>query len=358
LKSNVFQFLKLLIFAIVFWSLAFSFFIVLRYYALNQEPGITIDPKFDVSVLQRVDLGVYLGIFVGFFYALIEFIFDKYLLKRLYLGLSILMRTLIYLLLLIISGTLMLKISEFRMDVDLPNEMGWWRTNKVFRIVLGYFAVFSLIFSFVRIAIEKFGKGVFFSMLIGKYRKPTEERRVFMFLDLKSSTTIAEALGHFQYSKLIQDCFLDLNHVMENYESEVYQYVGDEAVLSWPYKKGVKQNNCLNLFFAFHDRIRKRSAYYREKYNVIPEFKAGLHGGKLIVVEVGSVKKELAFHGDAINTTSRIQDQCNIYSEKLLISGELLHQLPLSGTYNSKKIGDLVLKGKKRSLQIHAIHRA
>lgn len=357
MKHNLKHFFRLLVAAIVFWTLVFSFFILIRYYAINEEQGIVAPNRLNAPIIQWRDFGLFLGVFIGFFYALVEFLFDKYLLKKLYLGLSILIRTFIYLLLLISSLTMIMGIAEYRMDLDLPNEIGWWRSNSVFWLTVVYFMVFSLVFSFLKIVNEKFGKGVFIKLLIGKYRKPVEEERVFMFLDLKASTTIAETLGHLKYSQLIQDCFLDLNLTLNKYGAEVYQYVGDEAVLSWSFKSAIKRNNCIGLFFAFQDRILKRMSYYQNKYGHFPEFKAGLHGGKLIVVEVGSVKKELAYHGDVINTTSRIQDQCNHYGERLLISEELLSRFALTPNYSTKEMGHLKLRGKQFSLPILAIQR-
>ncbi|MEL6916768.1 MAG: adenylate/guanylate cyclase domain-containing protein [Bacteroidota bacterium] len=328
MKYSIKQFFQLLMVSFIFWILVCCLFIMIRYYALAEE-GLIVDYGLDIPINQWIDFGIVAGLFIGFFYAIIEFLFDTYLIKRLYLGLSILIRTLIYLILLISSLTLIMEIAELRFDRDLPNELGWWRTNKMFWLNVVYFGIFSVVFSFLKIAKERFGRGTFLKLLVGRYRKPIEEERIFMFLDLKSSTTIAERLGHLKYSKLIQDCFLDLNRFLDPYGAEVYQYVGDEAVLSWDFKNGVKRNNCIGLFYAFQDRMKKRIAYYQNKYGVFPEFKAGVHGGKLIVVEVGSVKKELAYHGDVINTASRIQGQCNAYGEKLLISEELLNHLHL-----------------------------
>ena len=102
-----------------------------------------------------------------------------------------------------------------------------------------------------------------------------------------------------------------MNKIVNRYDGEIYQYVGDEAVISWPIEHGLKKNNCIALYFAFKRNLEKRSKYYTKKYNHKPFFKAGLHGGKLIIAQVGTVKKELAFHGDVINTTARIQDECN-----------------------------------------------
>ena len=43
--------------------------------------------------------------------------------------------------------------------------------------------------------------------MTGYYQKPKEESKIFMFLDLQSSSKIAELLGHEKYSDFIQDCF-------------------------------------------------------------------------------------------------------------------------------------------------------
>jgi adenylate cyclase len=75
---------------------------------------------------------------------------------------------------------------------------------------------------------DKFGQGVLISFLLGKYYRPKEDDRIFMFMDLKSSTTSAEKLGHIKYSQFIQDCFFDITDVITKYDAKIYQYVGDE----------------------------------------------------------------------------------------------------------------------------------
>lgn len=56
-------------------------------------------------------------------------------------------------------------------------------------------------------------------------------------------------------------------------------------------KKGFRNNNCINLFFAFQKRFNRRSKYYINKYNFNPNFKAGLHFEKLMVDLIGTIKK-------------------------------------------------------------------
>ena len=59
-------------------------------------------------------------------------------------------------------------------------------------------------------------------------------------MDLKSSTTYAEKLGHIKYSQLLQDFFSDLTDVVSQFNVQVYQYVGDEAVISWDKEEGAE----------------------------------------------------------------------------------------------------------------------
>ena len=352
MKNYIFQFLRLLLQTVVFWTFAFSIFVFIRYYAIGAEEGVIVTDYHISDILRFVSP---LGLLIGTLFAIVEFLFDKFLSKNLSLALVLIEKFVIYLIGIILSLNYVFPLVEYELGLNLTTQDGWWKTSEIFWIIVGYFLICSIIFSFLKIANEKFGRGVFFNFLIGKYRKPREEKRIFMFLDLQASTTIAEQIGHYQYSELIQDCFYDLNRIVTKYDAEIYQYVGDEAVLSWKYKKGVKNNNCVNLFFHFQNRILKKQKYYRSKYNLIPVFKAGLHGGVLIVTEVGTVKKEIAYHGDVINTSARIQDECNKYNELLLCSNTLIEDLELLNKYTTDLIGDIELKGKEEKFTISAI---
>lgn len=197
------------------------------------------------------------------------------------------------------------------------------------------------------------GEGNLGKLLRGKFYQPREERRIFMFLDLQSSTTHAEKLGHIQYSSLIQDCFNDLGVVIEN-EAEIYQYVGDEAVLSWPMERGLHNGNAIEAFFRFKDQLLSKAADYHQKYGVTPFFKAGLHGGIVTVTEIGKYKKEIAYHGDAINTAARIQGMCNELETDFLISDTLMRSFH-GHAFAFENAGEILLKGKEQEIKLYKI---
>ncbi|MDN5205495.1 adenylate/guanylate cyclase domain-containing protein [Fulvivirgaceae bacterium BMA10] len=191
--------------------------------------------------------------------------------------------------------------------------------------------------------------------LLGKFYTPREEERIFMFLDLQSSTQLAEKLGHIKYSMLIQDCFNDLGVVVEN-EAEIYQYVGDEVILTWKLRDGLRNQNCLHAFFNFKQQLIKRKEYYLQTYHCQPLFKAGLNGGLVTVTEVGKYKKEIAYHGDTINTAARIRSKCNDFNKELLISEYLNDELNHDG-FVFDELGSITLKGKEKEVAIYAASR-
>lgn len=212
-----------------------------------------------------------------------------------------------------------------------------------------------MLISFIKEVNKKFGPGILFKLFSGKYYEPRVEERIFMFLDLKSSTTIAEKLGHLKYSRLIQDCFYDVTDVVAMFKAEIYQYVGDEIVLTWELDKGIENDNCFRFFFEFQNKLERKSNYYNKKYGVVPYFKAGMNCGFVTVAEVGEIKKEIAYHGDVLNTAARIQDQCNVYDKSILISHNLNKKMPRSNKYKRSLIGEIILKGKETPVGIYSL---
>lgn len=357
MSNRILSFLQLFFTSVVFWLLAFIFFMAIRYNGLVEELAIYTDEDLGLPIFAFYKYGVILGLLLGVCYAIIEYLFDEFLSKKLILGVSVVAKSLIYLILIIIVLSLLSFRIEEQIDIDLPNERGWWRTDPFFWNTVIFFVSASIVFSLIRIANDKFGRGMFLNILLGKYRKPREEERILMFLDLKDSTKIAEQIGHIKYSKFIQECFRDLNKVLNKHDAEVYQYVGDEAVVTWTTKKGFKKDNCVNLFFAFQEQLKKRHQFYSSEFGFEPIFKAGIHFGKLMIAEVGTMKKEIAYHGDVINTASRIQSLCNSYDSSLLISETILNNLRTKSLFKIDSKGIINLKGKEKSVEVFGLSK-
>lgn len=206
---------------------------------------------------------------------------------------------------------------------------------------------------------EKYGPGVFAKLLMGRYHRPREEERIFMFVDLRSSTTIAERLGHIRFFDLLNDFYRDITNPVIYTSGEIYQYVGDEIVISWTMKTGLADANCIRCFFSMRETIQKLSKRYEEKYGLIPEFKAGLHCGPVTIGEIGVIKKDIVFSGDVMNTTSRIQSVCNKFRVNILVSKYLLDLLHLPPhSYTPKRMGIIELKGKRQKVELYTFEES
>ena len=204
---------------------------------------------------------------------------------------------------------------------------------------------------------DSFGYGVLPNFILGRYNKPKEERRIFMFLDIKSSTTITEKLGHIQYHNLLNDFFDDINDSIIFSKGEIYQYIGDEITVSWTMGNGIENENCLRCFFSITDKIQSNSTRYMERFGLIPDFKAGLHCGNITIGEVGVIKKEIVFTGDVLNTAARIEGLCNTYDVRLLVSRKLLDLLQIENRYTKNVIAEIILRGKKTKNILYTLER-
>lgn len=197
-----------------------------------------------------------------------------------------------------------------------------------------------------------------FNFILGRYHRPQEMERVFLFVGLTSSTTIAEKLGHLTYSAFLQDFFFDINMAALPWSGEIYQYVGDEVIVSWPMKQGTDQARCIRCFFAMLDTVEARRGEYMERYGLFPRFRGGMHGGVVVVTWVGEIKKEIVYHGDVLNTAARIQEEAKGGPFACLASGELLDRLSLPDGVVATPVGEVPLRGKESALPLFGLEYA
>lgn len=341
-----------------FWALAYILLVIifiLSRHSLVTAYSLPIDLKLWPSVLSVTILAVIYG--TGD--ALLDHYLDKSFFRNKPLGKLILFKAMVSLALMI-TCFLLLRFVLFDLIVapalNFPDSMNTDVTWKdLFYIALIYNGVMTVLLGFILQMNKKFGPGVLVPLLLGKYRNPREEERIFMFMDLKSSTTIAEQLGHIKYSAFIRDAFVDINQILNSYHAEIYQYVGDEIVVCWKIEDGLKNMSCVHFFFACEKQFAKRKEYYQKNYGMLPEFKASLHLGKVTAVEIGEVKRDIAYHGDTINTAARIQGMCNEYQKKLLVSDLFSEMSKLNEHFKTQELGNIMLKGKTTPVGILSV---
>lgn len=213
-----------------------------------------------------------------------------------------------------------------------------------------------LLFILTQLALEinnNYSQGVFFNIIVGKYLQPRDEKRVIMFIDLKDSTPIAEKLGHTEYFKFIRDVIYCMSAGIAEYDGRVYQYIGDEIVAWWPHN-AVNARKCVNALIEARKILNKNAEVFKRGYDIIPEYKVGIHTGNVTVGQVGITKKDLVISGDTINTAARIRSACTELNQKFLASKEFIELLNMKD-WQSESLGMVDLKGKNESIELFAL---
>jgi len=332
------------------WIIALALWRILRKFGVNAYFDIL---NITVSPLAIIVSILCISVIAGLIFGSVQYAYEKYFVKsvsfkgfliRALLAHLVLMLIIYFLVYVVLNATGVSQELSFRAVVSHPLVL----VNLFYSILVN-----SVIILTIQIN-RLLGKGNLAKLVTGKFHAPREELRAFMFLDLKGSTTIAEQLGHLKYSKFIQDCFHDLS-VVDQFGAAIYQYVGDEVVLTWKVQKEESLRDCIEAFFSYENRLQERAQYYKEEYGVQPIFKAGLHLGPVTVVEVGNLKREIAYHGDTINVAARIQEQCKTYDRALLISDSANNRIEDMPKYAFENVGEFVLRGKKKSTQLISV---
>lgn len=225
------------------------------------------------------------------------------------------------------------------------------RTFGIYMLDMGLMTLLSIMLLEV---VDKYGPGMFWSMLTGEYNQPKIENRIFVFLDLNDSTTIAERVGHEKYFRLLRHFYADITLPVLAADGEIYQYVGDEIVLSWfdtPDNRAKSLKFIRNAYFL----IQRRSKFYERRYGITPEFKAGIHVGEVSAGFIGLIKRDLIYCGDTLNTTARIRSSCGDLNQTYLISEDFMKDFDPPPNYNINPEGEMELKGKVGTKKLYAL---
>lgn len=297
----------------------------------------------------------------GLLFGIVELVFLEKRFRYYSFARKVIYKFLIYLfftnLIIVITFPIATSIEQ---GLSILDQQVWIKTRQFFLslvfvntiVQLSFHILISLLYAAIS---ENLGHNVFVNFFTGKYHTPKMENRIFMFLDMKDSTTIAEKLGHKTYFSLLQDYYELMSEIIISHEGEVYQYIGDEVVITWQAKKGINDANCLNCFNKLKLNLAKQESFFFQKFGIVPDFKAGMHIGEVTTGEIGALKKEIVYTGDVLNTTARVQGLCKEYQTDLIITEDILKVIEDQEPFTFQLIGEVALKGKTQVVRLYAL---
>ena len=193
---------------ILSWIAIYYFYFLIAFWGISPylKEGLLLNNLYEWYVHFEIIAGSAL---FGVLFCIIDFFTDRTSIRKKSFGALILIKSILYFVMVIFVFGLIYGLFYLF-------EIGPFETPDVmmeivnFNLIISWllFFIFSiLLMTFMVQVNRKFGPGNMRKMIMGKYYKPLDEFRIFLFLDLKNSTSIAETLGHNMYSKFIQNCY-------------------------------------------------------------------------------------------------------------------------------------------------------
>jgi len=218
-----------------------------------------------------------------------------------------------------------------------------------------YALAISALATFVLRVRDLMGPRVFTSLLVGRYHRPITEERIFLFLDVAGSTRFAEQHGDLAAQRWLGAIFNALALPVQRSRGFIDDYVGDMALVSWSMDQGLPNAACLRCVFDFFRVIEADAEHWENRFGQVPTFRAAIHCGQVVTAEIGLERRKIAYFGDALNTTSRLEGLAKELGESVVVSGDLLDCLgEVPNDILIKELGVHAIRGRDEPLRIAA----
>lgn len=306
--------------------------------------------------------GIVIGFTIGLLIAILElFVFSRGAKKLRFIWLLTL-RTFIYFTLItliifnvvVISRLFLWDTSYFEVLADERFYKDYLIEGD-FSVAVVYTLILAFVINFIRMISRKMGQGMMLSFIQGTYYAPVHQARIFMFVNVVGSKKILHDLGPLKLHGFLNDLFYDFTVPVVTNRGVIYEYIEDLVVITWALDKGMRNANCIRTYFDIKETINSNKEEYLNKYGFIPQIQAGLHTGSIVRAEIGEVKTQIVFHGDTMNTTSRILEKCSELNIDLLASDQLIRMIGLPRIYGKKTMGEIDLRGKQDRLKLFEV---
>lgn len=229
----------------------------------------------------------------------------------------------------------------------------WFDIETSAAVILSCFAIF--LFSLMVEINRLLGQGVLGNFVRGRYHQPREEDLTFLYIDVVGSTSIAERVGPTAFHAILDGFARDLSDVVLEHGGKIHKYVGDGIIITWPATNSASVLLAINCFFSFRQKIENRRAHYQNDLGYYPEFRGALHGGTVVVGEMGDMKREIVYLGDTVNTVARILSLAGDLKENFLSSTQMLENVMLPKELVARELGSTPLRGRELSVELTSL---
>ncbi|MCP4135292.1 MAG: adenylate/guanylate cyclase domain-containing protein [bacterium] len=184
----------------------------------------------------------------------------------------------------------------------------------------------------------------------------TVQQVVVLFSDIRSFTTISESLSPEDTLSLLADYHRFMVAAIFEFNGTLDKFIGDGlmATFGTPEPSPGDVNNAVKAALRMRESLDLFNTEREKKGLFTIRHGVGIHYGPAIVGNIGIEDRlEYTVIGDTVNIASRIEQQCKEYNADILVSKEILDSASVQ--CDTKRVGDILLKGKSVSIDIHSL---
>ena len=208
---------------------------------------------------------------------------------------------------------------------------------------------------FVLEMISLVGERTLREIVFGRYHRARTEERFFLFLDIAGSTPLAERIGPFAVHRFLGEVFRLASDPIDDHHGEVYQYVGDEVVVTWTVQSGRDRARPIACFFAIERALERAAPAFAREFGTVPRLRAALHAGPIISGEVGGSRRAVVYHGDVMHAASRLEQAARDLDRRFLVSNDALRRLDNLRGFALDDLGLQHLRGRAGPIRVYEV---
>ena len=177
-----------------------------------------------------------------------------------------------------------------------------------------------------------------------------------LFSDIRGFTTLTEHLGASATVALLNEYFTLMVECIQKNGGMLDKYIGDAIMAGFgvPVSHEDDEDRAVRTSIEMIRILNEWNAKRLSDGKLPVHIGIGLNTDSLVAGNIGSPKRmDFTMIGDGVNLASRLESACKAYGAQILVSANTFSKL--RGTYRSRLVDNVVVKGKTQAVPVHEI---
>ncbi len=189
-----------------------------------------------------------------------------------------------------------------------------------------------------------------------------EEKEItVLFSDIRGFTSISEKTTPTELVRILNMYFSAVTKKIIEKDGVLDKYIGDAIMAFWgaPLDEPLQADKAVEAGLGMLEALDELNVVLRAQGDPEIAIGVGIYTGKAVVGNVGSEHRfDYTAIGDTVNAGSRIEGITKDYKTPLIIGDTTLEKIKDKTKFETKPLGEVVVKGKSKPILIYSVKRA